>query len=59
MSILQPPNLSRSQRFAVLLVLYLAVLAAATGLAYGLRFDFDVPKEHQRHIKEIWVWVWR
>ncbi len=58
MSILQPPNLSRSQRFAVLLVLYLAVLAAATWVAYGLRFDFDVPTEHQRHIKEIWVWVW-
>jgi len=58
MSILQPPNLSRGQRFAVLLVLYLAVLAAATWVAYGLRFDFDVPSDHQRHIKEIWVWVW-
>ena len=58
MSILQPPNLSRSQRFAVLLVLYLAVLAAATWVAYGLRFDFDVPQEHQRHIKGIWIWVW-
>jgi FlaA1/EpsC-like NDP-sugar epimerase len=58
MSILQPPNLSRNQRFAVLLVLYLAVLAAATWVAYGLRFDFDVPSDHQRHIKEIWVWVW-
>ena len=58
MSILQPPNLSRSQRFVVLLVLYLAVLAAATWVAYGLRFDFDVPKEHQLHIKGIWIWVW-
>ena len=58
MSILQPPNLSRNQRFAVLLVLYLAVLAAATWVAYGLRFDFDVPKEHQLHIKGIWIWVW-
>ena len=58
MSILQPPNLSRNQRFAVLLVLYLAVLSAATWVAYGLRFDFDVPSDHQRHIKKIWVWVW-
>ena len=58
MSILQPPNLSRGQRFAVLLVLYLAVLSAATWVAYGLRFDFDVPSDHQRHIKKIWVWVW-
>ena len=58
MFIMQSPILSRSQRFAVLLVLYLAVLAAATWVAYGLRFDFDVPKEHQRHVKEIWIWVW-
>ncbi len=58
MFMLQPPNLSRGQRCAVLLVLYLAVLMAATGLAYGLRFDFDVPREHQRHIKDIWIWVW-
>ena len=43
--------------FAVLLVLYDAVLAAATWVAYGLRFDFDVPQEHQRHIKGIWIWV--
>ncbi len=58
MSLLQPPNLSRGQRFAVLLVLYLAVLSAATWVAYGLRFDFAVPLNHQRHIIEIWVWVW-
>jgi FlaA1/EpsC-like NDP-sugar epimerase len=58
MAILQSPNLSRGQRFAVLLVLYLAVLAAATWVAYGLRFDFAVPLDHQRHVIEIWVWVW-
>jgi FlaA1/EpsC-like NDP-sugar epimerase len=58
MSLLQPPNLSRGQRFAVLLVLYLAVLSAATWVAYGLRFDFAVPLNHQRHVIEIWVWVW-
>ncbi|MBT5846752.1 MAG: polysaccharide biosynthesis protein, partial [Verrucomicrobiales bacterium] len=58
MSLLQPPNLSRGQRFAVLLALYLAVLSAATWVAYGLRFDFAVPLNHQRHVIEIWVWVW-
>ena len=58
MSLLQPPNLSRGQRFAALLVLYLAVLSSATWLAYGLRFDFAVPLNHQRHVIEIWVWVW-
>ncbi len=58
MSMLQPPNLSRSQRIVVLLVIYLAVLAASTWVAYGLRFDFNVPADHQRHIKEIWTWVW-
>ena len=58
MPLLQPPNLSRGQRFAVLLVLYLAVLSAATWVAYGLRFDFAVPLNHQRHVIEIWVWVW-
>ena len=58
MSLLQPPNLSRGQRVAVLLVLYLAVLSAATWVAYGLRFDFAVPLDHQSHIIEIWIWVW-
>ncbi|MBC8325641.1 MAG: polysaccharide biosynthesis protein [Verrucomicrobia subdivision 3 bacterium] len=58
MFFLQPSKLSRGQRFAVLLVLYLAVLAAATWVAYGLRFDFAVPLDHQHHIIEIWVWVW-
>jgi len=58
MPVFHPPNLSRKQRITVLLVLYLAILAAATGLAYFLRFEFNVPAEHQRHIKEIWVWVW-
>ena len=58
MSIFHAPNLSRKQRIAVLLVLYLAILVAATGLAYLLRFEFNVPPEHQLHFKEIWVWVW-
>ena len=31
---------------------------AATFLAYGLRFDFVIPIEHQLHIRKIWFWVW-
>ena len=51
-------NLSRNQRFAILLVVYTFVLVAATFLAYGLRFDFAVPIEHQRTLLQVWVWVW-
>ena len=34
------------------------MLIAATFLAYGLRFDFAIPIEHQLHIRKIWIWVW-
>ena len=51
-------NLSRNQRCAILLVVYTFVLVAATFLAYGLRFDFVVPIEHQLTIMKVWIWVW-
>ena len=51
-------NLSRNERFIILLVVYTFVLVASTFLAYGLRFDFSVPAEHQLSILKVWVWVW-
>ena len=51
-------NLSRNQRFIILLVVYTFVLVTSTFLAYGLRFDFAVPTEHQLSILKVWVWVW-
>ena len=58
MNLLNPPTLSQRQRVAVLLVIYSAVLVTATWLAYGLRFDFDVPLKHRFEIGQIWIWVW-
>ena len=58
MDLLNPPTLSQRQRVAVLLVIYSAVLVTATWLAYGLRFDFDVPLKHRFEIGQIWIWVW-
>jgi FlaA1/EpsC-like NDP-sugar epimerase len=55
---LKSPNLTRTQRAIVLFFIYSIVLVAATFLAYGLRFDFAVPIEHQLHIQKIWFWVW-
>ena len=58
MTDIKAPNLSRNQRAIVLFFIYGIVLIAATFLAYGLRFDFVIPIEHQLHIRKIWVWVW-
>ena len=58
MNLLNAPTLSQRQRVAVLLVIYSAVLVTATWLAYGLRFDFDVPLKHRFEIGQIWIWVW-
>ena len=58
MDFLKPPNLSQWQRMVVLLVIYTIVLVTATWLAYGMRFDFFVPVQHQSEIGRIWVWVW-
>jgi len=58
MGTIRQPNLSRNQRYVVLLIVYVLVLAGATFLAYWLRFEFEVPPEHQRVIKEVWAWVW-
>ena len=51
-------NLSRNERFMILLVVYAFVLVTSTLLAYGLRFDFAVPTEHQLSILKVWMWVW-
>jgi FlaA1/EpsC-like NDP-sugar epimerase len=58
MDFLKPPNLSQWQRMVLLLVIYTIVLVTATWLAYGMRFDFFVPVQHQSEIGRIWVWVW-
>ena len=52
------PNLNQWQRATVLLVIYSIVLATATWMAHGLRFDFVVPPHNQIQIWRIWVWVW-
>ena len=58
MTDIKSPNLTRIQRYIVLFFIYIIVLVAATFLAYGLRFDFVIPIEHQLHIRKIWFWVW-
>ncbi len=58
MSFLRPPNLTQLQRILVLLGVYSVVLMAATWGAYGLRFDFVVPVDHERQFWAVWPWVW-
>ena len=58
MTDIKSPKLTRNQRAIVLFFIYGIVLIAATFLAYGLRFDFAIPIEHQLHIRKIWIWVW-
>ena len=58
MSFLRPPNLTQLQRILVLLGVYGVVLIAATWVAYGLRFDFEVPEIHERQFGAVWPWVW-
>ena len=58
MSFLRPPNLTQLQRILVLLGVYSVVLIAATWVAYGLRFDFEVPEIHERQFGAVWPWVW-
>jgi FlaA1/EpsC-like NDP-sugar epimerase len=58
MTAIRQPNLSRNQRYGILLIVYAIVLVGATSLAYGLRFDFVVPIEHQRTVQQVWIWVW-
>jgi len=58
MTAIQQPDLSRNQRYVVLLIVYAIVLVGATVIAYLLRFEFDIPPEHQRVIKGVWPWVW-
>ena len=58
MTDIKSPNLTRIQRYIVRFFIYIIVLVAATFLAYGLRFDFVIPIEHQLHIRKIWFWVW-
>ena len=51
-------QLTKWERFGLLFLVYFLVLVAATWGAYGLRFEFAVPQEHQTHIWTIWPWVW-
>jgi FlaA1/EpsC-like NDP-sugar epimerase len=44
-------------RFAALLIAYTFVLTASQWLAYGLRFDFDIPSDQRALFQTHWSWV--
>ena len=58
MTVIQQPNLSRNQRYVVLLIVYAIVLVVAMFLAYWLRFEEDMFKELKKTVWDVWIWVW-
>ncbi len=51
-------RISKWQRIIGLLGLYGILLIFSTWAAYGVRFDFDVPIDHQLCFREKWPWIW-
>jgi FlaA1/EpsC-like NDP-sugar epimerase len=57
MTAIKQPNLSRNQRYVVLLIVYAIVLFVAYLIAYFLRFEGEMLKELKK-TWNVWIWVW-
>ena len=51
-------QLGARQQLLVLLISYSIIFVGSTFIAYGLRFEFQVPQDNWENIRSIWIWLW-